>query len=427
MPPRPSPLLAAALDYADRGWRIVPVHTAAKGRCSCRKKDTCDRAAKHPRTLHGVKDGTADAAQVRRFWSRWPDANVGVCMGVASGMVALDVDPRHGGDASLVALEAEHGSLPPTIETITGGGGRHLLFLHPGVRVKNSQQELAPGLDIRSDGGLIVAAPSVHANGKRYAWRAGFGPGDVQLADMPQWLLVPEQEQGKRSVQPQTPWTERTEETEDTEETEETDDTEATGVASVSLSSSVSSVLSVQSVDDAIRLTLPSAIGRRNRALFEFARVLRGMPQYAAADLPALRPLVQRWHAAALAIIGTKPFDDTWSDFAYGWPRVRLPAGSGCLRDALTKADAAADPPACASYDCPTTRRLVRLCRQLQRMAGAETDACFFLACRSAADLLGIDHRTAAGRLNMLVGDELLTIVHRGTQSKAARYRCNVP
>jgi len=125
---------------------------------------------KHPRTEHGLKDATIDEATIFGWWRRWPGANVGIVTGMASGLLVLDIDPRHGGVESLALLEREHGSLPETAEVSTGGGGRHILFLHPGFRVKN-RANMMPGVDVRGDDGYIVAPPSLHASGRRYEWR----------------------------------------------------------------------------------------------------------------------------------------------------------------------------------------------------------------------------------------------------------------
>jgi putative DNA primase/helicase len=105
-------------------------------------------------------------------------------MGRKSGLVALDVDPRSGGDASLCELIEAHGELPQTLESVTGGGGSHIFFAHPGVSFKNSSSVLGGGLDVKTDGGYVVAAPSLHASGKRYEWRTRRSP-----ASMPGWLL----------------------------------------------------------------------------------------------------------------------------------------------------------------------------------------------------------------------------------------------
>jgi hypothetical protein len=125
---------------------------------------------------------------IRSWWGRWPQANIGLVTGEGSGLVVLDVDPRHGGHAGLEEMERRFGPLPATVEAQTGGGGRHLLFKHPGERIPNSAGLLGPGLDIRGDGGYIVVPPSLHASGRRYAWDETHHPAYVEPAPMPAWL-----------------------------------------------------------------------------------------------------------------------------------------------------------------------------------------------------------------------------------------------
>jgi hypothetical protein len=179
--------LAMARTYAGRGWPVFPVHSIRDGSCTC-GRSSCDNMAKHPRTEHGVKDASLSEPVIRAWWSRWPVANVAIATGAPSGLLVLDIDPRHDGDHSLYDFERQHGPLPETVENLTGGGGRHLLFAHPGVHVPN-RVGLALGLDVRGDGGFIVAPPSLHATGKRYAWAIGCGPDDTPLAEAPGWLL----------------------------------------------------------------------------------------------------------------------------------------------------------------------------------------------------------------------------------------------
>lgn len=128
---------------------------------------------------------SADA--VRHWFERWPDANVGLITGGLSGLVVLDVDISHAGADSLAALEREHGALPTTLEAVTGGGGRHIYFRHPGHPVMN-RVALRPGIDVRGDGGCVVAPPSVHSSGRHYAWVSGRSPDEVPLAPLPHWL-----------------------------------------------------------------------------------------------------------------------------------------------------------------------------------------------------------------------------------------------
>ncbi|MGQ9552978.1 MAG: bifunctional DNA primase/polymerase, partial [Anaerolineae bacterium] len=109
------PMLSAALAYARRGWPVFP----------CRPK------GKEPLSEHGFKDAATNPATIKAWWSKWPSANIGIPTGAAT-FVALDVDLRHGGDETLHALDKEHGPLPPTAHVLTGGGGDHFYFRHPG-------------------------------------------------------------------------------------------------------------------------------------------------------------------------------------------------------------------------------------------------------------------------------------------------------
>jgi hypothetical protein len=166
-------MLAAALEAAGRGWSVIPVRAHDK---------------RPLLAWQGFQKTRADAAQVREWYREWPQANLGIVTGAVSGLVVLDVDPKHQGDASLAELERRHGSLPRTVEAVSGGGGRHLYFAHPGGHVPN-RAGFAPGVDVRGDGGMIVAPPSVHPSGARYAWKAGHAPGECVLAPLPGWLL----------------------------------------------------------------------------------------------------------------------------------------------------------------------------------------------------------------------------------------------
>lgn len=170
-----------ALEYATRGWHVIPLHTPdGDENCSCHT-DCGKSNGKHPRTMKGLKDATTDEETIRRWWSMWPDANIGIRTGAESDITVLDVDPRNGGNKSLAAMELENGKLPETLMSSTGGDGRHFLFIRPEAKLN---KEAGEGLDIKGDGGYIVAPPSLHASGKRYEWANG-----AEIAPMPEWLL----------------------------------------------------------------------------------------------------------------------------------------------------------------------------------------------------------------------------------------------
>lgn len=177
-------LSALAVAYAGLGWPVVPLHSPGDGpsRCDCRKP--CGKnAAKHPRTIHGVADASTDVAIVTRWWQMFPRANIGIATGGGSRLVVLDVDFRAGGDASIAAVVDEHGPLPETACVHTGGGGLHYYFAHPGGRIRNSASMLGAGLDIRGDGGYVIAPPSVHVSGARYTWALA-----CRAAPLPAWM-----------------------------------------------------------------------------------------------------------------------------------------------------------------------------------------------------------------------------------------------
>lgn len=180
--------LQAAIEYAGRGWAVLPLHSPTADGCSC-GREGCGAVGKHPRTRHGVKDATTDKATIRRWWKQWPDSNVGIETGAESGLVVLDVDPEAGGEDSLFALLSTNGELPETVEAITGGGGRHLFFSHPADHVGNSVGRLGSGLDVRGDGGFVVAPPSRHESGERYGWKPGSEPDAAEVALAPDWLI----------------------------------------------------------------------------------------------------------------------------------------------------------------------------------------------------------------------------------------------
>jgi hypothetical protein len=151
--------------------------------CTC-ESPTCGSPAKHPLTPNGVHGATTDEQVIRRWWSEAEIANVGIATG--KGLLVLDIDAKHGGLESLAQLEVQHGPLPMTPTVATGGGSRHYYFRLPdGVMVGN-RAGVAAGIDVRSDGGYVVAPPSLHASGQRYEWLV---PPDKPLAEAPQWLL----------------------------------------------------------------------------------------------------------------------------------------------------------------------------------------------------------------------------------------------
>jgi putative DNA primase/helicase len=187
----PIDMAKRALKLASRGLSVLPMHSAHRGRCTCPKGNACERAGKHPITQHGVNDATTKRDQIKSWWTASPDANIGIATGTASGIIVLDIDPRNGGVKRLQRLKKELGSLPDTVTALTGGGGLHLVFKYPpfAVRKDTSGKKFGQGVDILSDGCIMVAPPSRHAAGKRYRWKEGKSFRDLEPATLPKtWL-----------------------------------------------------------------------------------------------------------------------------------------------------------------------------------------------------------------------------------------------
>jgi hypothetical protein len=165
--------LDAALLYASFKWSVIPIRP--------RDKRPMIKWQQYQKRL-------ATEKEIREWYQHWPEANVAIVTGSLSGLVVVDIDPRHDGEQSMELWEKQYAALPETVEAKSGGGGRHLYFLHPGFEVHN-RVNIAAGVDFRGDGGCIVTPPSIHSSGNAYTWRNGHEPGEIKLAEMPEWLL----------------------------------------------------------------------------------------------------------------------------------------------------------------------------------------------------------------------------------------------
>ncbi len=164
---RANSIATIAENYSKLGWKVLPVHGILNQQCACGKSN-CQSPGKHPAVPHGVKDSTNNPTLIRRWFAKRNNKNIGIATGKESGLVVLDIDPRHNGENSLARLQKEYGNLPPTLQVRTGGGGLHFYFKYPnGVSIK-SRTNLFPGIDIRADGGYVVAPPSEHRSSPIY-------------------------------------------------------------------------------------------------------------------------------------------------------------------------------------------------------------------------------------------------------------------
>lgn len=187
--------LTAALAYARLGWPVLPVAGMVGGTCGCRARGRCTHPAKHPLIKDGTASATVDAQQLHEWWTYWPWAGIGIVTGARSRLVVVDIDPRHDGNKTLGDLASRNELSTVTLTAHTGSGGIHLCYRLPDRRkAGNTSGRLpglgdTPGVDVRGDGGYIVAAPSNHHSGNRYQW----DPHSPTLAPAPPCTLRSQQ------------------------------------------------------------------------------------------------------------------------------------------------------------------------------------------------------------------------------------------
>jgi putative DNA primase/helicase len=171
----------AAQEYAARGWHVFPVPPGTK---------ESHKSAKYSGSR--AWGATTRPDEIARDWARWPEANVGIVCGPKSGVLVIEADTADGhgvdGIGNLAELIRLNGELPDTIEAESPSGSRHIYFKWPeGEKILNSTSQVAPGVDVRGDGGMVVGVPSVKGDAS-YRWLNP--PGFFELSDCPEWLLA---------------------------------------------------------------------------------------------------------------------------------------------------------------------------------------------------------------------------------------------
>lgn len=391
-----NPLLEQVYAYWRRGWSIIPIRYPGK-------KPALNSWKPYQNTR-------ADEAKVRQWFSK-AQLNVAVILGsVSGGLCCLDFDDM----GFYEQWKHENNALADRLPTAQTSRGMHVYFRSNLTKTKKREK-----LDIKASGYCLLP-PSLHSD-KRTVYR---------------WIIQPNGEIPKLSLS----------DLGIKNLTEETEDTEAIASlsslslpSSHSLQSSQSSPSSVKAINSklvlwenldmknrdfvkrAIKCTLPSKKGYRNFLIFQFCRWLKGNPEFENHTAGQLKPLVKLWHERALPFIGTKIFDETWADFAYGWNKVKYPKGNGALKAAVDKALNAQQPIIAETiYEKAEIRLLVRVCYELQFLQQEEP---FWVSWNDAAWILGVSSPTAGKWLCMLEADNVIQKVEEHTFKYAARYR----
>ncbi|HEX4149858.1 MAG TPA: bifunctional DNA primase/polymerase, partial [Pirellulales bacterium] len=347
-------------------------------------------------------------AEIRRAFRRLGALNPGLLLGPQSGIIDIEGDDRSA-EADLAKLF--DGCVMPVTPTFAGRRGKHRLFTwQPALGTLDRASIALGGLEIRmganGKGCQSLIPPSI-TDGVPRTWLVPLD--ECEPAGLPELVvqrILATANKGRASGSTKAPELIHSKRSRHKPLPESTE-------------SAVSAVLQDR-IEWAIARTLPTGPRQRNRQLFEFARHLKAIPELGSADPGTLRPHVAAWHARALPLIATKELSLSWLDFLNAWKAAKYPAGQEPIVMVYQQAVAGALPTAADQYPEPELRRLVALCRELQTARGSKP---FFLACRTAAELLGIPHPRAHGWLKLLVLDGVLELVTVGQRRKASEYR----
>lgn len=163
-------MLQEALHYAELGMAVFPLVPRDKT----------------PATEHGFKDATTDPEKIRKWWHLQPDCNIGIATGEVSRLVVIDIDNDEttgkDGSGELRKWEKSNGDLPETWTVTTGRGGAH--YYYRTTEDFRSKASIFPSIDVRGNGGYVVAPPSVHPNGQPYEWDGMYNPDDMAIAQV---------------------------------------------------------------------------------------------------------------------------------------------------------------------------------------------------------------------------------------------------
>jgi hypothetical protein len=359
--------LKAARENAALGLCIFPV---------------VSRTKKPPRGLKWTDYKTTRATDddFRKWFGGY---SLAVALGDASGgLHCRDFDEIDAYDA----WAAEQPELARTLPTSVTGRGSQVFFRADPAQVRAASASGKGGIinlgngELRGNGAYCVLPPSRHHSGRLYRWV-------VPFRSMPPLLDI--HKSGFLNASPSV-------QQNATERTEENRENRGERTQSCLLARSLEEAFGLETgiaIYEAIRKTVPTQTGQRHRLIFEFARLLKGVPKLADLEPYVLEPAICEWHRNAVHFISTKDLETTRLDFAMAWGRIRHAAGAKPLAEIFAKATTAEIPPDVDQrVKAPGIRLLAIACRELQREAGS---APFFLSVRTAGEHLGVDFKTA--------------------------------
>ncbi len=363
-------VLDYALEYHQFGWCVIPI-----------KPDSKKPALKSWKQFQTKRP---DENQLRK-WFVNNNRNIAVVLGaVSNNLVCRDFDKAQ----AVKIWKAKYPNLAKKLPIVQTQKGIHIYFQARVEGIKTYSDG-----ELRGKGGYCLLPPSVHPDGSIYQWVNPLVNGNLIFIEPELAGFIPDN-------------------IDVTEQSEQTEQIEA--------------IVCDRDIEKAITATLPQEFRTRNRQIFEFARVIKSLPQFSDADPKRFRSVVVEWHKRALPKIRTKEFEETWIDFLKAWPRIKYKKGEEPIMKIFESA-IQLEPPQIAVEKYPDHSKLkilVSLCRELQQAAGRGP---FYLSARTTRKLLDISPMQASRWLFLLVSDRILQIDTKGgmaeTVRKATRYR----
>ena len=365
-------LLEWAFEYARLGWCVIPIRPGSKQPALRSWKPF---QVKRPDEKLLLK------------WFGSGKKNIAVVLGPVSGDLACrDFDSM----AEYEKWAACYPDLASKLPTVRTASGYHVYFQACIEGIKHIDNG-----ELRGKGGCCLLPPSIHPDGAAYRWVNPLTNGNL-LA------IEPEKAGFIADV---------------TEQSEQIEQSNA-------IMKKVYIVKINDSLEEIIKKTLPKKERTRNHQVWELIRTLKGDARFADANPIQLRPIIELWYKEALPYIRTTDFDETWTDFLYGWERVILPKGDDPMGKIFEKAKNAPQPEVANRFTKSKVRLLISWCRELQLAAGRHT---FYLSARTAARYLQVRPMTAWRYLFLLVQENVLKEVEKGKMTakgpRATRYR----
>jgi hypothetical protein len=413
----------AALKAAGFGWAIVPLHhplfTGKRPCCSCDQCFSCRHTGKHPRFNptdlgHGARSASNLEGLISKWWSQWPDANIGIATGAISGIVVIDIDPRNGGDVAFQELQDRLGRLPDTVEVQTGGGGRHLYFQYVG----ELRGKWGPGVDLLSDGQLVVAPGSLHPSGVQYVFELSSDPSEVAVAELP--LRWREEFISSRDGV----------EGDDREDSGDGEDGD-TNPTSVSTAIPVHPAVPANTVipvggpkaagskaegwtiERVIDETLPTGRGQHDRKTLDLARGLKLNVRLC--NVQEAKAAFDRWFSVAQPFISDQDWDEGWAKFVRAWEKANIPLGDGGFaEEALRRAHTATPPRIALEARTDRARLLITMMRELSLLVKGP----FKLSTHQLGRLFGVSNTRAWEWLRGLEAHGVLKCLNRGVRGR---------